>query len=254
MKILFTDLDGTLLDASYRPAGEALRALLDAGVMVVWCSSKTFDEQRHLAETLGVPGLFVTENGGGVGVPPGFPRCDLHAPPIEIGGWGIDYREVRRRLTEAAEETGVRIRPYGDMTPEEVAEVTGLTREEAERARNRRWSETFLVGRKPGVLVGALDRRGLRVQRGSRFWTTHGRHDKGTGVRWFLRRLRDRQLTTFAVGDAPNDLPMLAEVDHPILLPALDGRPFEADLPGLVRLDEPGHAGFSRAARIVLER
>lgn len=254
MKVLFTDLDGTLLDERYRPATEALRSLLDAGVLVVWCSSKTFEEQRHLAAELGVPARFVTENGGGVGAPPGFPKCSEHAAPIEIGGWGLQYPEVRKRLREAAEETGVEVRAYGDMSVDELADVAGLDRQSAARAKQRNWSETFLVGRKPGVLVAALERRRLEVTRGTRFWTVHGRHDKATGVKWFLRRLRMAGVVpiTYAVGDAANDLPMLAEVDHPMLLPRSDGRWIKADLEGLVRIDVGGHAGFAAAAQRVL--
>jgi predicted mannosyl-3-phosphoglycerate phosphatase (HAD superfamily) len=55
--VIFTDLDGTLLDLetySYLPALEALGRVISGGVPLVFCSSKTSSEQQHYQEQLGI--------------------------------------------------------------------------------------------------------------------------------------------------------------------------------------------------------
>ncbi|MBE0618185.1 MAG: HAD-IIB family hydrolase, partial [Proteobacteria bacterium] len=67
--IVFSDLDGTLLDHEsygWEPARPALRALRQAGVPLVLCSSKTRAEMLEVQHRLGVTGPFIPENGGAV--------------------------------------------------------------------------------------------------------------------------------------------------------------------------------------------
>ncbi|MDP2876998.1 MAG: HAD-IIB family hydrolase, partial [Holophaga sp.] len=65
-QILFTDLDGTLLDEStyaFEPALPAIRALQERGIPIVFCTSKTFAETVALQEVLGITDPFIVENG-----------------------------------------------------------------------------------------------------------------------------------------------------------------------------------------------
>jgi HAD superfamily hydrolase (TIGR01484 family) len=69
MTVLFTDIDGTLIDHHTYDAGfthDAVHALIDKGVAVVFCSSKTFAEQHYLQQQLGIRQPMIVENGGGV--------------------------------------------------------------------------------------------------------------------------------------------------------------------------------------------
>lgn len=250
-RVLFTDLDGTFLDAQYDPgpARGALARLRAAGVVVVPCSSKTLTEQRQLARDLGLPEGFVVENGGAVALPPGFPDPQ----PVEVAeerGLGIPYPEVRSRLHRAAARAGVRVRGYGDMTSEEVATLTGLDHSSAIRARDRRWSETFLVSGDPAELAAELEVEGLRASPGTRFWTTHGDHDKGTGMRAVLARLGP--VVSFAVGDAPNDAPMLATADHAFQVERPDGGWHDLGVDEVTRVEGGGPEGWVRVAELIL--
>ena len=151
---------------------------------------------------------------------------------------------------------GAQIRGYGDMTSDDVAEVTGLDREAADRARQRCCTET-IVGAEPRVaeaLAEALAKRGLRLQRGARFWTVQGPHDKGRAVRWIEAWMRERGVhaTTFGVGDAANDRDLLAAVEHPFLVRRPDGSWADISIPRLRRLTGIGAAGFAETARLIL--
>ena len=86
--IVFTDLDGTLLDhnnyrwEAARPALEQLRA---RRMPVVLCTSKTRAEVLPLWEELGLRDPFVVENGGAVYIPRDYfpfplPKARADAP------------------------------------------------------------------------------------------------------------------------------------------------------------------------------
>jgi mannosyl-3-phosphoglycerate phosphatase family protein len=246
LSVLFTDLDGTLLDHhTYRPgpALPELRRLQAAGVLVVPASAKTPDELRHLAGELTLTGPAIAENGAAVITSTGTRVL------------GTPYKMVRERLAAAAVAVGATVRGFGDLTVAEVMAWTGLDRAAAERARARRWSESFqLVAGDDAALAAALAERGLRMVRGARFRTALGQHDKGGAARLLLADLAatGRPVRSWAVGDADNDAELLAAVDHPMLVRAHDGAWADLDLPAVTRLDGIGPAGWVLAAHQVL--
>ena len=145
------------------------------------------------------------------------------------------------------------MRGFGDMANAEVASITGLAMPAAARARCREWTETFeIVCGDLEALRAELARYGLSVVRGGRFLTASGPHDKGTAVNAVLRLL-DGAITSWAVGDAPNDGPMLAAVDRPLLVRSVNGAWADVDVPGLSRLHGIGPVGFVEAARLVVQ-
>lgn len=71
--IIFSDLDGTLLDHydyRWQAAGPALDSLKAAQIPLVLNSSKTMPEIRALREELGNNDPFIVENGAAVVIPP----------------------------------------------------------------------------------------------------------------------------------------------------------------------------------------
>ena len=75
--IIFTDLDGTLLDHktySFENAFEALQAIKEKNIPLIICSSKTRSEIEYYREKLSNNHPFVSENGGGIFLPEGYFR------------------------------------------------------------------------------------------------------------------------------------------------------------------------------------
>jgi mannosyl-3-phosphoglycerate phosphatase len=241
-RVLFTDLDGTLLDHhDYRPrpARNALEGLRAGGVVVVPVTSKTAAELAPLRRELELRDGWVAENGAQIHVP--------GATPTVVG---VPYRRVRAGLAAAASAVGATVRGFGDMTDDEVGELTGLTPAAAAMARAREHSECFVLLRGDAVALGrALGRHGLRMTQGGRFLTAMGRHDKGTAVRAFLAQCSAQ---SWAVGDAPNDAPMLATVEHPYLVRRPDGSWTSLDIPSVIRVAGIGPAGFAEVAQRML--
>jgi len=249
-KVLFTDLDGTLIDHDTYlpgPAEASLRDLTDRGVLVFFCSAKTLAEQEALAERLGQRVGYITENGALAVFPGG-------------GGahrFGASYDHVREAVAAAADEGEVEATGYGDMTPDQIAEATGLAIDQAALAGQRCCTETLVDLSDAGAerLGEALARRGLRLQRGARFWTVQGDHDKGTAVDWVVARLTSDsgRPITYAVGDGPNDAAMLRRVEHPMLVQGRRGEWGRLGVAGLRLMDGPGPLGWVKAAKAVLD-
>jgi mannosyl-3-phosphoglycerate phosphatase family protein len=243
--LLFTDLDGTLLDHhSYQPSEEALEAVADlrrSGVWTIPVSSKTRAELIHLSETAAFAALAVVEGG---------------AVLVDTDGSSEVVGLPRSRLVEILEEIrsrGVGVRGFSAMPVAEVCARTGLSDAAARRAMEREASEPFVVTEPdpPGAtrLVELAATLGVGLERGGRFWHLVGRDvDKGAAVGRVLDRLDpERSLPTAAVGDAWNDLPMLAAVDHAFLLG--EAVTPEETPPGVLRLPTVGPEGFCDAIR-----
>lgn len=248
--VLFTDLDGSFLDhATYRPgpAAAALRDLRAQGVMVVFCSAKTRAEQAHLQASLGFQAPFIVENGAAIA-----------DDGLTLAVFGLPHETVAERLRAAADEAGVRVRGYHEMTTAEISELTGLTIEAAERARAREFSVTFLIegaGGGEGPLERPMGELGLRLVRGARFLSAQGDHDKGVAVRHLTGLLREGggSPTIYGIGDYRNDLEMLAAVDVAMQVQQPDGSWADIPVDGIIRVDGIGPEGWAQAARRVIE-
>lgn len=248
--VVVTDLDGTLLDNDTYAAGPAavkVTALQDAGARVVCCSAKTRAEQQVHRRDLGIAGLFVIENGAAVHDDDG---------PVRV--LGLTYRDVRARLRSAATQLGLTLRGFGDMDVLEVADRTLLSVDAAGRAKEREHTEPFVVDDldlDETVLRSALDAVDLDLQRGARFWTASGRHDKGTAVavlRELLTNERHGRPLLYGLGDTYNDAAMLAAVDVPMLVQRPDGTWADLDVSGVTHLDGIGPLGWCQGADAIL--
>ena len=263
--LIFTDLDGSLLDHdsySFKGAEVALRRLHELAVPLILTSSKTRAEIQKLQNRLGLNEAFITENGGGIFLPPGHPLQDLKDLQ-QINGhrgkqFGISYGEIRKIFCKFSKRYG--LKGFGDMTVEEVIGHTGLAREEAILARQRDFSEPFLFVAEPSPeeLKTELADYAMTVTRGGRFYhLISAGQDKGRAVAetrgLFQAGLQDR-LTTIGVGDAENDYSMLKAVDIPVLIPRPDGSYSNMAVAGLRKAPFPGSKGWGISIMAVLEQ
>ena len=263
--VVFTDLDGTLLDAdtySCEPAWGALSLLERLGVPVVICSSKTAAEIAVWRRGLGNLHPFVSENGGGIFIPAGyFSRAIPGAKPsgdYSVIGLGAPYARLREAIAKLRAE-GFDIKGFGDMTAGEVAELTGLGVEEAALARAREYDEPFVYGGGKESLTRLLEaivRMGLKYTSG-RLMHILGESDKGLAVRRLAEIYRGEHgdVITSAIGDSLNDAPMLAEADYPFLVRKPGGfhDPEIADS-RVIKVEGIGPHGWSEAMEGLVRR
>ncbi|MGB8621711.1 MAG: HAD-IIB family hydrolase [Paracoccaceae bacterium] len=223
--IVFTDLDGTLLDHdTYRhdAAAPALARLKGAGVPVVLASSKTAAEVVPLRAELDLSDVpAIVENGAGV-----------VGPDESVEQSNDGYARLREAIDALPAPLRRGFQGFGDWGPEEIAARTGLPIEEARLAADRRFSEPGLwVGEKDDLrpFLDALAVRGLHARDGGRYLTISFGGTKAAQMEAIL----DRYGAPFAValGDAPNDVEMLERADLGIIV-ANPHRPPLPELPG----------------------
>jgi mannosyl-3-phosphoglycerate phosphatase len=264
--MVFTDLDGTLLDHdTYRwdEAEPALTLCASHDVPVILVSSKTRAEINVLRFELGLASPFISENGGGIF----FPVESVAEPPPDafldedLWKWslGSSYRDVVAALHEIREEMGWDIRGFADMTVDEISRITGLEPERARLAAMREYDEPFIAPHpqrsKMDALIEAASRRGLQVTEGGRFHHLHGACDKGEAVEKLVRWYEKTRgpVKTIALGDSPNDFAMLKRVDYPVLVRSSREYPgLEKALNHLRTTQEKGPAGWNAAVTALL--
>ncbi|MGD8851467.1 MAG: HAD-IIB family hydrolase [Gammaproteobacteria bacterium] len=264
--LVFTDLDGTLLDHhsySFAAALPALRRLRRMRIPLIPVTSKTLAELRPLMRELDNPHPCIAENGGLIAVPPDYFRGS------DAAAMEADYRVVRLSppyadLLKAAHglrtEHGFRFRGFSDMSTAEVAEHTGLTPAQAQRAKRRLSSEPLLWLDTPAAFERfrtLVASQGLQLVQGGRFWHLMGRQDKASAMRRLCEHYRANGLTRFqtvALGDSPNDIAMLQASDIPVVIRRSDGRCLSLPEGGPVACSElPGPGGWNQMVLHILD-
>lgn len=248
--IIFTDLDGTLLDHEtygFEAAGEALDRIKAKGIPLIFATSKTAAEIAPLRAQTGIVFPAIVENGAGIDWP-------------DAGGEGdapSTYDEIRAVLSQLPDSLKTVFRGFGDMSDRELAERAGLSRAAAALARRRSHSEPglFLGHRmEKRALVEWLNEKGLTAQQGGRFLTISKGATKADCMAeiaaWWARS-GGGEGPTLALGDAENDVAMLEAADFGVIvknrahaaLPPLAG-----EAQGRIsRTSEEGPAGWNAA-------
>jgi mannosyl-3-phosphoglycerate phosphatase len=259
--IIFTDLDGTLLDADtyvFAPAIPALRLLREKDIPLIICSSKTRKEIEYYRRKLDNHHPFVSENGGGIFIPKHL-KFKIQNSKFKIdenNGYhiirlGARYSDLRKALLELHSE-GFNIKGFGDMTAEELADIANMSIDEARMAKERDFDEPFVfVGaiRELPLLFKSIQSKGFNFTQG-RFFHILGDSDKGKAVSIMgdLYRKKFGEIMTVAIGDSPNDIPMLKRVDYPIIVQKPD-KSYDPriNIPNLIRAEGIGPDGWNKA-------
>lgn len=264
--IIFTDLDGTLLDLetySYEKALPSVEYLREQEIPIVFCSTKTRAEQEVYRRELKINDPFIVENGGAVFIPQGYFPFDFEYHRVKDGyqiiELGIPYHEIRQILQRVRTECEINFKGFGDMSVAEVATVTGLDMDAAQRAKTREYDETLpLEGTREeiGAVLNVIKQAGLNYTSGGRFHDVTGPNDKGKATRILIDLFRSKlgQIEAVAIGDSPNDLPMLLAVDIPILVQKPGGIWEDIDMPNLNRIKGIGPQGWTRAVVEIIKK
>lgn len=265
LPVIFTDLDGTLLDHisyGWEDAEPALKLCERLHIPIIPASSKTRAEMELIRHELGLTSPFISENGGGVFFPNKGPRAPdgtIFAENLWKMSLGIPYDFLVKCLGEIRDELGWNIRGFSQMTPEEISHQTGLDLQAARLAATREFDEPFMVLDRKNMDVDALydaaRRKDLNITMGGRFYHLQGKNDKGVAVDKVISWYREYhpQVLTIALGDSPNDFSMLERVDHPVLIRSSRDFPGIQDLiPGLRVTQEMGPKGWNSALLEIL--
>ena len=227
--LVFTDLDGTLLDHetySFESALPAINALKEKNIPLIFCTSKTRAEIEMIKSQVHSIHPFISENGGAIFIPKNyfshkfpFTREVSYYLKIELG---TSYTEIRVAFNQMRAFLPREIKGFGDLSSQEVAHLCGFSLDLAELAKKREYDEPFILKDEASkeVIQEIASRLNLKITRGGRFYHLTGQNDKGkaASVLRDIYREQFESLKTIALGDSLNDLPMLKVVDYPILV------------------------------------
>jgi mannosyl-3-phosphoglycerate phosphatase family protein len=232
LRLVFTDLDGSLLDHhdySYRDALPLLRTLERLAIPVIPATSKTRSEISQLREELANEHPFITENGAAVLIPVDY-FAEQPAATIERDGfWVREFSSPRKRWLDLL--NGMKSRFDGEFDyffqagTAGISRMTGLPADKAARANQREYSEPVLWLGSPQrklEFMAALESQGASVQQGGRFLAVSGDCDKGRALVWlrgaYLQATPGRPCHELAVGDSGNDCAMLEAAETALLV------------------------------------
>lgn len=213
--IIFTDLDGTLLDhQTYRfePALPALEAVKARNIPLILASSKTAAEIMPLQAEIGIEFPAIVENGAGIYWP------HKKSPPVS------DYKTIRETLEKLPSTLRKHFQGFGDMGIDGIITATSLAPEAAQNAANRLYSEPGLFSgndREKQAFLNALAHHDIKATQGGRFLTLSFGATKADQmaevIRYMVSQKRNAQ-PSLALGDAPNDIAMLEAADFGVII------------------------------------
>ena len=261
--VIFTDLDGTLLDEGYdlKEAAQAMDAMSAHNAVAIPVSSKTLPELRELALLLDVQTPLIFENGAGIAWP-------LELAPSELNqfeaGYAIElrgrsYEQMRQLLSDLRQRNGYRFQGFADFTDEQVAAKTGLSLASAGLAKQRLATEPLIWRDDPGALQQFrqdLEAASLTLTRGGRFYHVMPTTDKGEAARRVTAAYQstlNRPLRTLACGDSPNDLALLEFADACALFPRPEGGYLSLVDKPLARSPRAGTRGWLQTVEALLK-
>lgn len=232
--LIFTDLDGSLLDHHHYRHDEAdamLAQLAARDIPVIPVSSKTRLEIESLRRSLNNPHPFIAENGALIGIPADY-FARQPAQTVTSGQyWLKSFVEQRQHwlaiIDALKPQFGMDFTGFADAGTDGIIALTGLDVHAAARAAHREYGEVIAWHGSPArqkLFIQALQQAGANVLQGGRFLHISGRCDKGRALNWLLEQYQhffpQKNWQTLAIGDSDNDIAMLQQADLALLIPS----------------------------------
>ncbi len=235
--VIFTDMDGTLLDHhtySFDAARPTLAALAKAHIPVIPTTSKTYAEMLVLRKTIGLEGPFIVENGAAVYIPHGFFEQKPAGTLWQDGFWCKSFISSKSHWLQLLERVGQQFTGqfdhFSSMSIADIQAATGLDEAAAARAAQRQFGEPVLwkgSEEDKQAFISTMRDRGAFPLEGGRFIHISGDANKGAALRWFMEeysRQGHSPTTSIALGDGKNDIAMLEAADIAVRI-ASDNHP-----------------------------
>lgn len=266
--IIFTDLDGSLLDHdnySHKAADDLLCELESNHVPVILTTSKTRAEVLSLRTELNNSHPFIVENGAAVFIPKNYFSVKPENCIETDGYWVFRFCQERSHwlslLNKAKCIFPHSFSHFAAMKEEVIAQITGLTIEQAKQANQREFGEPISwlgVDKAKEKFVVWLEAQGGHVLQGGRFLHLSGYCNKGQALLWLTKEYKKQRnlvaLNTVAIGDSGNDIAMLEQADYALIIRSPVHKP-----PKLKRLhsffitEEFGPRGWNSGLRKILK-
>ncbi|MBB1336448.1 HAD-IIB family hydrolase [Pseudoalteromonas sp. SR44-2] len=229
--IIFTDLDGTLLnhaDYNTNNISELLQQLQNSHIPVVFNTSKTFCEVIELKNDLNIQQPFIVENGAAVFIPEDY----FELKPIgckKVGAYWCyamakPLSSLLNDLNTLKADYKAHYKLFSDLSSEQISELTGLNDAQARRAQTRDYSDPLYWYGNDELLtafVNDVEALGYDIKIGGRFIHIAKNTDKSAAQQWLVKQFTHhfrKPLTVIALGDSDNDKQMLEHANIAIII------------------------------------
>ena len=243
MPVIFTDLDGSLLDHytySFAAAVPLLAELDGRGIPVIPVTSKTYSEVKRLRRFMDNRHPFITENGAAIFIPKGyFPRKPKSFS--ENGDFWVlrnsqsrDYwlDLLRKKAADFVGEFETFSSVIDKSGLEGLAQLTGLSTQQAEQSHRREHSEPIIwtgSKRRRAAFIDCLSNSEAKLLQGGRFLSLGGQTDKGAALlklqSIFAANFPSTTIQSLAIGDSDNDINMLEAADSALVIRSNNHQP-----------------------------
>ena len=225
--IIFTDLDGTLLDHhtySFAAALPTLAKLAENDIPVIANTSKTYAELVELRQQLKLDMPFIVENGAAVYIPEGFYPHQPSDTVAKNGFWVKEFSPPIKHWLELIDSVKDgfegEFTHFSEMSTEQICTATGLSEQDAKLAATREYCEPVLwTGSEQSktLFTQAIEELGASPLRGGRFLHVTGDCNKGHALEWmaasYQKHHPEYKCRSIALGDGHNDIAMLEKAD-----------------------------------------
>jgi len=221
--IIFTDLDGTLLDSdySYKDALPVLKILKKRKIPLIFCSAKTKAEQEFFQKKMGINHPFIVENGSAIYIPNKYFKREKGKKRDNYRVIVLDAQSGRIRKEIKKLRKKYKIKAFYALTEKEISRIAGFGLKKtklAKLAKDREFGETIVEADREALKE--LKKK-FNVISGGRFIQVFGKKaDKGKAVRILTQMYKKEfgKVITIGIGNSENDKPMLKNVDLPVFL------------------------------------
>lgn len=246
--IVFTDLDGTLLDHhtySFSDAKFMLNYLKQNHIPLIIVTSKTKPEVIELQKKLEIQYPFIVENGAGIYIP--------NNENLDVIDLGYTYEQTLKAFKTYSKK--IDMKGFHQMSVEEVANETQLSLNNAIMAKQRCYSEPFILKDESQLdqLKHMAQNDNFDIVKGGRFYhlITMGQ-DKSNAIKKLVSLYNEqfnKEFHTIALGDGENDLTMLNSVEYPVLIPKSDMTYVSCNNEKVIYANYPGPKGWNETLK-----
>ena len=252
-KIVFSDLDGTLLDHdtySFQESSPGIDLLKKYQIPLILTSSKTLQEMKKIKSLLKINYPFIFENGGGIFISEG--KTELLGVPVS------KLQEKKDLLVRLLQKP---IKTIIEMDLPELEKKTGLKKEKVVLAKKRKVSLPFIIlAKEPKVNLTEVNKKlkkeNLHLTKGGRFFHLSSlQATKGEAVKKIIKLYeteKSKKFYSLAFGDSENDISMFQQVDLAFLVKKNEKITSVYDLKNLIITKEKGPKGFTEGINKIL--
>lgn len=255
-KIIFTDLDGTFLnhdDYSFTDSLEALKIISEENIPLIFTTSKTKIEVELLQRKVGIKEPFIVENGAAIFFPKEYNNLDLSFLKLKgnyyILQLGLSYENILTFYNKYKEKYGMF--GFRDMSEEEISSYTSLSIDDAKLSKQRDFTEPFILKNETNLKELeklALDYN-IKITKGGRFYHLIGKNqDKGIAVKKakeIFEKLYKHSVVSLGLGDGPNDIELLKNVNTPIVIKNHKGEYLNTNIDSIQKSTFKGSKGWN---------